>query len=119
MQRSRSIPCCLFSSETPAALLLVCTTAEKQPWLEQAQKHACPEVSDRAVTLAQVVDARYRQAPSIDRQVRGRCGRRNDHADITAFHLAPLSVPLLMSVLALQILSEVPSLYWFGLLIRQ
>jgi hypothetical protein len=116
MQRSDSIPCCLFSSEAPAALLLMCTTAEKQPWLEQAQ--ACPEVSDLAVTLAQVVDAPYRQAPSIDRQVRGRCGRRNDHADITAFHLAPLSVPLLMSVLALQ-MSDVPSLYWFGLLIRQ
>jgi len=36
---------------------------------------------------------------------------------ITAFLLAPLTVPLLMSALALQILSEVPSLYWFGLLI--
>src|SRR5262249_54959188 len=34
-----------------------------------------------------------------------------------AFLLAPLTVPLLMSALALQILSEVPSLYWFGLLI--
>ena len=36
---------------------------------------------------------------------------------ITAFLLAPLTVPLLMSALALQILSEVPSLYWCGLLI--
>jgi hypothetical protein len=36
---------------------------------------------------------------------------------VAAFLLAPLTVPLLMSVLALQILREVPSLYWFGLLI--
>lgn len=36
---------------------------------------------------------------------------------ITAFVLAPLTVPLLMSALALQILREVPYLYWFGLLI--
>src|SRR5215472_12010061 len=36
---------------------------------------------------------------------------------ITAFLLAPLIVPLLMSVLALQILREVPFLYWLGLLI--
>jgi hypothetical protein len=36
---------------------------------------------------------------------------------ITAFLLAPLTVPLLMSALALQILREVPYLYWFGLLI--
>jgi len=36
---------------------------------------------------------------------------------IAAFLLAPLTVPLLMSVLVLQILLEVRSLYWFGLLI--
>jgi hypothetical protein len=36
---------------------------------------------------------------------------------ITAFLLAPLTVPLLMSALAVQILREVPYLYWFGLLI--
>jgi hypothetical protein len=36
---------------------------------------------------------------------------------IAAFLLAPLAVPFLMSALALQILSELPSLYWFGLLI--
>lgn len=36
---------------------------------------------------------------------------------VAAFLLAPLTVPLLMSVLALQILLEVRSLYWFGLLL--
>jgi len=36
---------------------------------------------------------------------------------ITAFLVAPLTVPLLMSALALQILREVPFLYWLGLLI--
>jgi len=36
---------------------------------------------------------------------------------VAAFLLAPLTVPLLMSVLALQLLLEVRSLYWFGLLL--
>ncbi|SRR6266446_4791183 len=35
---------------------------------------------------------------------------------ITAFLLAPLIVPLLTSALALQILRDVPSLYWLGLM---
>src|SRR5262245_34665172 len=35
---------------------------------------------------------------------------------VAAFLLAPLTVPLLISVLALQILREVPSLYWLGLM---
>jgi hypothetical protein len=34
---------------------------------------------------------------------------------VVVFLLAPLTVPLVMSAVALQILREVPSLYWFGL----
>ena len=36
---------------------------------------------------------------------------------VVAFLVAPLAVPLVMSALAIQILLEVPSLYWFGLLV--
>jgi hypothetical protein len=36
---------------------------------------------------------------------------------VVAFLIAPLIVPLVMSALAIQILLEVPSLYWFGLLV--
>ena len=36
---------------------------------------------------------------------------------VVAFLVAPLAVPAVMSLLALQILFEVPSLYYFGLLI--
>ena len=36
---------------------------------------------------------------------------------VAAFLLAPLAMPLVMSAVTLQILREVSSLYWFGLLI--
>src|SRR5262249_3363611 len=36
---------------------------------------------------------------------------------VVAFLVAPLAVPLVMSTVALQILCEVPFLYWFGLLV--